>query len=60
VRSFCYSSLSPRKRCAGLHGDGGGVAVSYKNVIRPLPCSSWSKPNPLRWASVWGLATSFF
>ena len=27
VRSFCCSSLSPRKRFAGLHGDGGGVAV---------------------------------
>ena len=27
VRSFCCSSLSPRKRFAGLHGDGCGVAV---------------------------------
>ena len=27
VRSFCCSSLSPRKHFAGLHGDGCGVAV---------------------------------
>ena len=25
VRSFCYSSLSPHKRCAGLHSDKGAL-----------------------------------
>ena len=36
-----------------------GLPFFYKNVIRPLPCSSLSKPNPLRWDSFGELAVSF-
>ena len=44
-----------------LHIVRDGVFFFKANAISPsFRRSSLSKPNPLRWASVWGLATSFF
>ena len=49
----------PRRRV--LHIVRDGVFFFKANAISPsFRRSSLSKPNPLRWASVWGLATSFF
>ena len=49
----------PRRRV--LHIVRDGVFFFKANAISPsFRRSSLSKPNPLRWASVWGLAMSFF